>query len=103
RAASEADAMQRILNAQRTAIEKELKRRQAERDAPSAQQLRFDFLPEEKDQKEQYEIDTSDIEKRLRDLPRELKTEPQRIRDLYDVKHHRVERVGLVYLWPATS
>mgnify|MGYP000688695665 CR=1 FL=1 len=30
-------------------------------------------------------------------------TEPQRIRDLYEVKHHRLERVGLVYLWPTTA
>ena len=36
-------------------------------------------------------------------LDAEIAAEPRRIRDLYEVKHHRLERVGLVYLWPATA
>jgi hypothetical protein len=61
------------------------------------------WLPEEKDQKAQYDTDTKYIEKRLVELEKELATEPDRIRDQYDVKHDRLERVGLVYLWPTTS
>ena len=33
----------------------------------------------------------------------ELEREPARIQRQYEVVHQRLERVGLVYLWPATS
>ncbi len=33
----------------------------------------------------------------------ELQTEPDRIRELYEVKARRIEPVGLVYLWPVTG
>jgi hypothetical protein len=42
-------------------------------------------------------------ENRLEQLREELKTEPQRIADIYKVKAQRVEPVGLVYLWPVTG
>ena len=41
--------------------------------------------------------------KRLEQLRGELKTEPDRIEELYQVKARRVEPVGLVYLWPVTG
>ena len=41
--------------------------------------------------------------KRLEELREELKTEPDRIEDLYTVKARRVEPVGLVYLLPITG
>ena len=69
-------------------------RRRAARDALDARG---------EDQKEQYDYDTKYIQKRLGELEKELASEPARIRDLYDVKHHRLERVGLVYLWPTTA
>ena len=40
--------------------------------------------------------------KRLSELDGEMKTEPGRIRSLYEVRAQRVEPVGLVYLWPIT-
>ncbi len=40
---------------------------------------------------------------RLLKIREELKTEPDRIRDLYTVQARRVEPVGLVYLWPVTG
>ena len=40
---------------------------------------------------------------RLDQFARDLKTEPQRIRDFYRVRARRVEPVGLVYLWPETG
>jgi hypothetical protein len=104
RATDEATEMERILRAQKTAIEKELgARRKAEAAAREATQITMPWLPEEKDQKAQYDADTKHIEKRLASLEDELQSEPKRIRDLYDVKHLRLERVGLVYLWPMTS
>jgi hypothetical protein len=104
RAKTEADEMGRILHAQKAAIEKEVARRaQVERNALEAAQVAMPWLPEEKDQKEQYDADTKYIERRLADLENELATEPDRIRSIYEVQHYRLERVGLVYLWPTTS
>ena len=37
---------------------------------------------------------------RLTAIDDELRTEPDRIRDLYDVRAQRIEPVGLIYLWP---
>jgi hypothetical protein len=86
--------MARILAAQRVAIDKELIQRR---------QLTLPWEEVEKDQQQQHDADTRHIEKRKAGLDAEMKTEPERIRDQYEVKHHRLERVGLVYLWPATS
>ena len=100
----ESEEMTRILEAQKSAIGKELGRRSGTHAQPAAVvQLAMPWMPEEKPQKEQYESDTKHIQKRLGELEQELASEPARIRDLYDVKHHRLERVGLVYLWPTTA
>jgi hypothetical protein len=40
---------------------------------------------------------------RLARLETEIRDEPVRIRASYDVHAHRLEPVGLVYLWPATG
>jgi hypothetical protein len=40
---------------------------------------------------------------RLARLEKEIREEPARIRASYDVTAHRLEPVGLVYLWPATG
>lgn len=103
RATIEAGEMTRILEVQRSAIDKELLKRQAAKDDPRRLQVTMPWLPEEKEQQAQYDEDTRHMEKRQVALSRELETEPQRIRELYGVKHHRLERVGLVYLWPTTS
>ena len=110
RATVEAEEMRRILEGQRGAIERELEKRRQRAEAlagPHATQLAMPgivrFTVEEEQQREQYERDTEYIRRRLRDLASELDSEPARIRALYDVKHHRIERVGLVYLWPTTS
>ena len=36
-------------------------------------------------------------------LEKEIRDEPARLRASYDVTAHRLEPVGLVYLWPATG
>ena len=102
RAKAESEEMERILRSQRTAIEKELARRAKPAPAGS-KQLVMPWLPEEQDQKAQYDSDTKYIERRLTELEREAATEPERIRDLYQVQFRRLERVGLVYLWPTTG
>lgn len=94
RGRTEAEEMQRILSAQKQLIQKTLTERL---------QLTFAWSKDEVDQKSQHDADTRHMEKRRVEIDKELDSEPQRIRDQYEVKHHRLERVGLVYLWPATS
>jgi hypothetical protein len=36
-------------------------------------------------------------------LERELRDESKRLRDSYEVRAHRLEPVGLVYLWPVSG
>jgi hypothetical protein len=99
RAESESDEMRRILEAQRRALDAELRKREGD----ASRQRPMDFSPEEKEQWEQWEADTRHIKKRRPDLDRELETEPARILDQYRVVHDRLDRVGLVYLWPSTT
>ena len=91
RGASEGAEMKRILESQRGRIDKELLNRT---------QLAFRFTQDEQEQAKQYAADTKHIEKRRAALDRDIEDEPERIRNLYEVKHFRLERVGLVYLWP---
>ena len=60
-------------------------------------QLTLEFNQEEK---RQLESNQRYWTKRLIALDEELKSEPERIRRIYDVMARRVEPVGLVYLWP---
>lgn len=67
---------------------------------PRLEQLRFDFTDEEW---RQVEADVRSWRGRLAQFERDLETEPQRIREFYEVRTPRVEPVGLVYLWPETN
>ena len=51
----------------------------------------------------QLEADQRHWGRRIADIEEELRTEPDRIRNVYVVKAQRVEPVGLVYLWPVTG
>jgi hypothetical protein len=64
-----------------------------------------DHTPGLFDQEEtrQLEADRRHWGRRLLAIEQELGTEPDRIRDIYVVKAHRIEPVGLVYLWPVTN
>ena len=55
------------------------------------------------DEQRQLESNKRHWDKRLHAIDRELATEPERIRALYEVKAERIEPVGLVYLWPVTG
>ena len=50
--------------------------------------------------KAQFERDRKYMDQRLAAIENELTTEPQQIRDGYEVVLDRFEPVGLVYLWP---
>ena len=55
------------------------------------------------DEQRQLESNKRHWDKRLHAIDRELATEPERIRAIYEVKAQRIEPVGLVYLWPVTG
>lgn len=63
-------------------------------------QLSLDLVPEERRERE---ADKRHWQTRLDRLESELQTEPQRLRDGYEVRAHRLEPVGLVYLWPRSG
>jgi superfamily II DNA or RNA helicase len=95
RGEAEARAMREILETQKKYITQTI----AKHDKPD-HQLLFDFVQEEL---RQLESNRRYWDKRLAALETELRTEPDRIRELYDVKATRIEPVGLVYLWPVTG
>jgi len=94
RGEAEAKSMRDILELQKKRIE-DASTKHAVDDA----QMRLDF-PDE-DERRQVESNRRHWAKRLSLIDQELLVEPQRIRDLYQVRAKRIEPVGLVYLWPA--
>ncbi len=98
RGEAEAKAMQQILEDQQKHIEKAA----AKYEKYDAKQLQLDFgdVPEEL---RQLESNRKYWTKRLISLERELETEPERVRSVYEVKATRIEPVGLAYLWPVTG
>lgn len=60
-------------------------------------------LKYEEEEWRQLESNRRHWDKRLAALEHEIRTEPERIRQLYEVKARRIEPVGLVYLWPVTG
>jgi SNF2 family DNA or RNA helicase len=92
---AEAKSMREILETQKKHIADTV----AKHDKPDAQ-LRLGFA---EDELAQLKDNRKYWTKRLAAIDVELRTEPDRIRDVYDVKATRVEPVGLVYLWPVTG
>jgi hypothetical protein len=98
RGEAEAKAMREILQSQQKHISDTARRISK----LNPQQLRIDF-GEDEDELLQLEANKRYWAKRLDQIREELKTEPERIQELYAVKARRVEPVGLVYLWPVTG
>jgi superfamily II DNA or RNA helicase len=98
RGSDEARAMREILETQQKHLTETIKRISK----LNPQQRLLDFGDDE-DEIAQLDANKRYWEKRLEQLRDELKTEPQRIADIYTVKAQRVEPVGLVYLWPVTG
>ena len=71
------------------------------RHQPPGLQLKFREFNEE--ERRQLEANQRYWGKRLVALENELRTEPERIRGVYQVCAQRIEPVGLVYLWPVTG
>ena len=98
RAEAEAKAMREILVTQQKHIAET-----AAKYAKGDPRQRLLAFPDSDDERRQLEANKRHWAKRLTMIEEELKTEPDRIRDVYEVKATRVEPVGLVYLWPVTG
>jgi hypothetical protein len=98
RGEAEAKAMREILEAQRQHITGTI----AKHDQVDDLQRRLDFGDDE-DELRQLKANRRHWENRLSLLDQELRTEPDRIRQVYEIKATRVEPVGIVYLWPVTG
>jgi hypothetical protein len=91
----EADAMRRIIEDQRRRIlarQEEVKRNEA--------QLTLGF---DKMELQQLDEERRDWDKRLTAIGREVDEEPARILRSYQVQAHRIEPIGVVYLWPISG
>lgn len=95
RADAEAKAMRQILETQKVHIAQTAAKYQKE--TPGF------LFPALEDERRQLQDNKRYWAKRLGLLEQELLTEPERIREIYQVKARRIEPVGLVYLWPVTG
>src|SRR5205807_8258166 len=92
---TEAKAMRQVLETQKTHISQTALKYERH-DGPG-------LFPDLEEERRQLEDNKRYWSKRLAMLEQELKTEPERIAELYQVQAQRVEPVGLVYLWPTTG
>ena len=99
RGEAEAKAMREILETQ----QKHIAETAAKYEKGDSRVRYLPGFPENEDELRQLEANKRYWVKRLASLQRELQTEPDRIRELYQVKAKRIEPVGLVYLWPITG
>jgi hypothetical protein len=97
RGEEEAKSLTGLLDSQRARIAKASS--DAEEDDPN-QFLLPGVLDEERRERQ---ADRRHWAVRLERLEREIADEPARIRASYEVRAHRLEPVGVIYLWPATS
>ena len=100
RAAEESAAMTGILRTQRSHIMAEIKKHAEQYSDP--RQKTLDFGDDEAELR-QLESNKRYWSKRLEMLDEELKTEPRRIKELYEIKATRLEPIGVIYLWPVTG
>jgi len=96
RADAEAKAMKQILATQQTHIRQTVAKYEQKDLTPS-------LFPEMDEELRQLQLNQKYWGKRLVAIEKEITTEPDRIREIYEVKAQRIEPVGLVYLWPITG
>ena len=97
RAEAESKAMHKILTDQRAHLVKKLAA-----DDPKELQLKL-ALQGNALERRQREAEEQHWQRRLDQIDQELVAEPARIQEIYAVKAHRIEPVGLVYLWPLSN
>lgn len=94
-ARSEAEA-----NSLKKLLEDQLKRIQKTLDEPTGTQFEFSFDQLTPREKLQVEADKNALREKIDRLKDEIKEEPDKVRKLYEYHQPRVEKLGLVYLWP---
>lgn len=94
RGEAEERKLQRTLVEQQNRVATELAKQR------NTKQMSFAFND---DEKRQMEADIKSWERRLVQFDEEIRTEPSRVRALYDVRTDRLEPLGVVYLWPETN
>ena len=94
RGEKEAQAMRAILEDQKKRVAATIEHYEKEDQAV--------LFPDIEEQR-QLESNKRHWHKRLAAIDQELATEPDRIREVYQVKAQRIEPIGLVYLWPVTN
>lgn len=87
--------LRKTLEQQRNRVQEEL----AKHDREGQRQL--DLFGE--DERRQLEADVRAWRTRLAQFDADLEREPRRVREFYEVRAHRIEPVGLVYLWPESN
>ena len=90
----ESRALRQTLERQRDRVEAELEKHECQT------QLELALSTSERRQRE---ADVRHWRQRLERFDQDMEREPTRIRAFYQVRAHRVEPVGLVYLWPETG
>ena len=101
RGEEEANALIAILDKQRQAIEETLKSNRLELASTEGQRTQGGNAPKAaRAIDDQLLRDRRHLERRLDRLAEELATEPRDLKALYDIKLHRIEPVGLLFLWP---
>jgi hypothetical protein len=98
RGEEEAADLTNLLEQQRRRLSDESARLDAASRREPGQQL-LDLWPEK--ERREREANRRHWGERLEKLELELETEPARLRDGYRVRAHRLEPVGVLYLWPA--
>ncbi len=93
-----------ILEGQKKRIQEQLERtKKQETEEKNQKQLLLGLPRYSDEERRQVESDKKHWDKRLRELEKELPSEPARIKETYRIRARRVEPVGLVYLWPVTG
>ena len=92
RGESESEGMRELLESQKGRIQEAL--------GTEGLQLTLGF---NEDEIRQYQADRRAWERRLEEIERELIEEPRRIFESYTTQAHRMDPIGVVYLWPRTG
>jgi len=86
----EADSLRKVLEDQKRRVEKKL----------GETQLTLGFTD---DEKRQAGSDRRYWQRWVKNVERDLQTEPDRVRSFYSISSFRLEPMGLAYLWPVTG
>ena len=89
----ESEGMLKVLQDQKKRVETEYGKQ-----IPSQMMLDFD-----ESEKKQYESNRRYWKRWLETVDKDIEHEPARILDFYKTSSHRIEPLGIVYLWPVTG